>query len=96
MPQPYHRQAVSFINRAYSLDPLERIENLGGVNSDRTRWKLTQAAAISAIEAGTHEFFVVAAGGPVKIVVLNHQGQKYLKSEREKTHPDELLSLIGT
>jgi Protein of unknown function (DUF3892) len=96
MAQPYNRHAVSFLNRAYSLDPLERVENIGGVNSDHTRWKLSQAAAISAIEAGTDEFFVNAEGGPVKLVVLTHQGQKYLKTEREKTHPDDLLSLIRT
>ncbi|MEO7412636.1 MAG: DUF3892 domain-containing protein [Opitutaceae bacterium] len=94
MAQPYHRHAVSFLNRAYSLDPLERVENIGGLNSDHTRWTLTQAAAISAIEAGTDEFFVNADGGPVRLVVLTHRGEKYLKSEREKTHPDDLLSLV--
>jgi hypothetical protein len=95
MAQPYNRRAVSFVNRAYSHDPLERIENIGGLNSDHTRWKLSQAAVISAIEAGTDEFFVNAADGPVKLVVLHHQGQKYLKTEREKTHPDDLLGLIA-
>lgn len=96
MAQPYHRHAVTFLNRAYSLDPLERVETIGGVNSDHTRWRLSQAAAINAIEAGTDEFFVNSDGGPVKLVVLTHQGQKYLKTEREKTHPDDLLSLIRT
>jgi hypothetical protein len=94
MPQPYSRHAVSFLNRAYSHDPLERIENIGGVSSDRKRWKLSQAQAINAIEGGTDEFFVNTESGPVKLVVLTHQGQKYLRSEREGTHPDDLLSLI--
>lgn len=95
MAQPYNRRAVSFINRAYSHDPLEQIENIGGLNSDHTRWKLSQAAAISAIESGTDEFFVNTEGGPIKLIVLTHQGQKYLKSEREKSHPDELLSFTA-
>jgi hypothetical protein len=94
MAQPYRRRAVSFLSRAYSHDPLERIETIGGVNSDRTRWKLSQAAAIAAIEAGTDEFFVQADGRPVKLIVLTHRDQKYLKTEREKTHPDDLLALI--
>jgi hypothetical protein len=95
MSRPYRRRAVSSINRAYSRDPLECIETIGGLNSDRTRWQLSQAAAIAAIEAGTDEFFVEAGGQPVKLIVLAHGGQKYLKSEREKTHPDELLSLTA-
>jgi hypothetical protein len=94
MARPYRRRAVSSVTRAYSHDPLERIETIGGVNSDHTRWTLSQAAATAAIEAGTDEFFVNASGQPVKLIVLTHQGQKYLKSEREKTHPDDLLTLI--
>ena len=93
MARPYRRRAVSFANRAYSSDPLERVDNIGGVNSDRTRWTLSQADAIAAIEAGTDEFFMATADGPVKLVVLNHRGEKYLNTEREKTHPDGLLSL---
>jgi Protein of unknown function (DUF3892) len=94
MARPYNRRAVSFISRAYSHDPFELVETIGGLNSDRTRWKLSQAAAIGAIEAGTDEFFVNAEGRPVKLVVLTHQGQKYLRTEREKTHPGELLTLM--
>lgn len=94
MARPYRRRAVSSVSRAYSHDPFERIEAIAGVNSDRTRWRLTQAAATAAIDAGTDEFFVHADGQPVKLIVLNHGGQKYLATEREKTHPDDLLSLL--
>jgi hypothetical protein len=93
MARPYHRRAVSSVGRAYSRDPLERIEFIGGTNSDHTRWKLTQAAAIAVIEAGTDEFFVKASDQLVKLVVVSRDGEKYLQSEREKTHPDELLHL---
>lgn len=95
MARPYRRRAVSTINRSYSHDPLERIDSIGGVNSDRTRWMLTQAAAISAIEAGTDEFFIPTEAGKVKLVVFRHREQKYLQSEREAEHPGELLSLLG-
>ncbi|MBL9186190.1 MAG: DUF3892 domain-containing protein [Opitutaceae bacterium] len=94
MARPYRRRAVSTVSRAYSHDPLERIEAIGGVNSDHTRWRLSQASATAAIDAGTDEFFVNVDGHPVKLVVLNHGGEKYLATEREKTHPDDLLSLL--
>jgi len=93
MARPYRRRAISYVNRAYSHDPRERVETIGGINSDQTRWKLSQAAAIAAIESGTDEFYVGSSDAPVKLVVFTHGGQKYLQTEREKTHPDELLSL---
>ena len=93
MARPYRRRAVSSISRAYSSDPLERIETIGGVNPDHTRWKLSQNAAIAAIEAGTDEFFVQVSEQRVKLVVVNHDGEKYLQSEREETHRDDLLSI---
>ena len=81
------------VSRAYSRDPLERVESISGVNSDHTPWKLSQAAAIAVIEASTDEFFVQAGDQVVKLVVLTRGGEKYLQSEREKTHPDDLLNL---
>ena len=93
MARPYRKRSVSTISRAYSHDPLERIDTIGGVNSDHTRWKLSQAAAIAVIEAGTDEFFVKVSDKIVKLVVFTRGGEKYLQSEREKTHPDDLLNL---
>ena len=93
MARPYRTRLVSSVIRAYSHDPLERVEAIGGVNADHSRWQLSQAAAIAAIEAGTDEFFLKANDQPVKIVVHTHRDQKYLKTEREKTHPDDLLNL---
>ena len=93
MAQPYRRRAVTFVNRAYSRDPLERVEKIGGINSDHTRWALSQTAAIEAIEAGTDEFFMTTRDRLVKLIVVSHQGEKYLNTERVTTHPDDLLSL---
>jgi hypothetical protein len=94
MARPYRRRAVSSFTPAYSHDPLERIDSIAGVNSDRSRWSLTQTAAIAAIEAGTDEFFVTAEGHPVKLSVLVVRDQKYLGTEREKSHPDDLMNLL--
>ncbi|MFA6288975.1 MAG: DUF3892 domain-containing protein [Opitutaceae bacterium] len=95
MAKPHRLRAVSTVSRAYSHDPLERIDSIGGVNSDRTRWKLSQAAAIAAIESGSDEFFVNTGGHAVKLVVVIHEQQKYLTTEREATHPDDLLTLLA-
>lgn len=94
MARPYRRRAVLSITRAYSHDPLERVDAIAGVNSDNTRWRLSQSAAIAAIEARTDEFFVNDGVLEVRLVVVTHRDQKYLKTERETTHPDDLLSLL--
>lgn len=94
MARPYRRRAVSSFTPAYSHDPLERIDSIAGVNSDRSRWSLTQTAAIAAIEAGTDEFFVMAESGPVKLTVVAVRDQKYLGTERGKSHSDDLVNLL--
>ena len=93
MARIHNRRTVSTVNRAYSSDPLERIESIAGVNSDRTRWSFSQAAAIARIEAGTDAFTIKTGDHVVKLIVHVQGGEKYLQSEREKTHPDDLLHL---
>jgi hypothetical protein len=93
MARIHNRRTVSTVNRAYSSDPLERIESISGVNADRTRWSFSQAAAIARIEAGTDAFTINTGDKVVRVVVHVHGGEKYLQSEREKTHPDDLIHL---
>ena len=91
MAKPCRQRVISTVGRAYSRDPLERVASIGGMNADRTRWSLSQTAAIALIERGTDEFFFQVGGERVRVVVLTHGEEKYLQSEREQTHPDELL-----
>ena len=93
MARIHNRRTVSTVNRAYSSDPLERIESISGVNADRTRWSFSQAAAVARIEAGTDAFTINTGDDVVRVVVHVHRGEKYLQSEREKTHPDDLIHL---
>jgi len=95
MAKPLRQRVVSTVGRAYSRDPFERVASIGGTNADRTRWSLTQTAAIVLIERGTDEFFFQVGDRRVRVIVLTHGGEKYLKSEREKTHPDELLNVAA-
>lgn len=93
MAKPFRQRVISTVGRAYSRDPFERVASIGGTNADRTRWSLSQTAAIVLIERGTDEFFFQVGDQRVRVVVLTHGGEKYLQSEREKTHPDELLNV---
>ena len=93
MARPVHRRTITFAQKAYSYDPHERIESIGGLNSDKSRWKLSQEAAIQAIEAGSDEFFVAAKDRTIRVVVVSHAGQKYLRTEFEGKGPDSLLAL---
>ena len=43
---------------------------------------------------GTDEFFFQVGEQRVRVVVLTHGGEKYLQSEREQTHPNELLNAV--
>jgi len=88
------RRTISQVARAYSRDPLERVATIGGVNSDQTRWSLSQPAAVALIEKGTDEFIFRQGEENVRVVVVTRGGEKYLQSEREKTHPDDLLNLV--
>lgn len=95
MPKPFRRRVITSVDRAYSGDPLERVAFIGGVNADTTRWHFSQLAVIALIEKGTDEFLFQIGNESVRVVVLTHEGEKYLQSEREKTHPDELLNFAS-
>lgn len=87
------RQEVSCINKSDRYDAHARIKNIGGVLNG-IRWKLTQEAAIVAIENGTKEFYVSKGGKTAKLIVsISSLGNKYLKTENDGVQPDNLLSL---
>lgn len=85
---------IQCVNKTDRYNPHERISHVGGVNADKTRWKLTQEQAIQGIESGQWRFYVSAGGHSVWVVVAVSQfGNKYLKTEADGDQPDNLLSL---
>jgi len=85
---------IRCINKSDRPNPYERILNIGGVNPDGQRWKLTQKQAIDGIEQGRWNFYVSAGGSTVWVVVaLSRYGNKYIKTTADGEQPDNLLSL---
>lgn len=85
---------IKCINKTDRTDPHERISHVGGVNPDGTRWKLSEDAAITGIEKGTYKFWTQGGGKSVWVVIANSAaGRKYLKTESDGIHPNNLLAL---
>ena len=72
-----------------------RIRNIGGINPDRSPWKLSQEQAIADIKAQKYSFYVERPPGHVANVIIAESrfGHEYLKTETDGEHPDNLLSL---
>ncbi len=84
---------VSCINKRQHQNPHERIQNIGGINPDGRRWKITEQEAINGIKAGTWRFYVNVQNKGVWVIIAIHLGREYLKTEADGVTPNNLLSL---
>ena len=71
-----------------------RLRGIGGINPDGTHWRISEADAIAAIEAGSWSFHIERDGRELPVVIaVSRYGGKYLKGASDKLHPDSLLAL---
>ena len=84
---------VSCINKTNRNDPHERIHSIGGKYPDGRRWRVSQSDAIRFIEGRSHSFFTLVNGRRANVIVAAHNGHKYIKTENDGVHPNNLLAL---
>jgi hypothetical protein len=70
----------------------ERITHIGCVTDTGTPKRFTEDEAINCITNGD-EFHVSKDGHTVKVIIAEHEGRPYLKTERDNFKPDNLLAL---
>ena len=88
------RVRVGCINKTNRTSAHERIQNIGGVNPNGTRWKLSESRAISDIKNQTYSFYVERpAGHRVDVIIAKRLGVEYLKTQSDGEQPDNLLAL---
>jgi hypothetical protein len=83
-----HCKQLSNLHQEYN-----KIEFIGGINSDGTRWKVHQSRAIEGIESGKWEFYVLFNLTEVDLIVSSINGVKYLKTKNDGIEPNNLLNL---
>jgi hypothetical protein len=85
---------ISCINKPDRTSRRERIQNVGGINPDGSRWKLTEDQAIQGIENRTYRFYTDVGGKSAWVIVeTNQYGTKFLKTEADSSVKDNLLHL---
>ena len=85
---------VECVTRTERVSPHHRIRAIGGRGRDGEDWRLSEEAAIAAIDGERATFYVEwPKGSRLDLVVGQGLGRRYLKAESDGESPDRLLAL---
>jgi hypothetical protein len=85
---------VECVVRTDRVSPHHRIRAIGGRSRDNEPWRLSEEAAIAAIENERATFYIEwPKGHRIDLVVGQGLGKTYLKAEHDGETPNLLLSL---
>jgi hypothetical protein len=88
------RYQICCVARSVFMNHHQRLRLVGGVTLDGAWWKIPEADAIAAIEAGRWKFFVGSDRGERDVVIaISRYGTKYLKGATDGLQPETLLAL---
>lgn len=77
------RIEVTCVTQNVSYQEYERIENIGGLNPNGTRWKVSQQRAIIGIEQKKWHFYINKNNSIIDIIIASNNGRKYLKTKED-------------
>ena len=85
---------VDCVVRTDRVSPHHRIRAIGGRSRDGQPWRLSEEAALAAIENERASFYVEwPRGRRIDLVVGQGLGKTYLKTETDGETPERLLGL---
>jgi hypothetical protein len=85
---------VECVVRTDRVSPHHRIRAIGGRGRDGKAWRLSEEAAIAAIEDGQASFYVERPRGHrIDLAVGQGLGKTFLKAQSDVESPDTLLAL---
>ena len=84
---------IKYIGKTKQYDPHNRITSIGGTKNGK-HWSLSHEEAVKRIESGKNKFWLDVGGISFWIVVsITPSGDKYIKSNVDREHPETLLAL---
>ena len=85
---------VDCVTRTDRVSPYHRIRAIGGLGADGLRWRLSEEAAIEAIDTERATFYIEwPLGRRLELVAAQGLGKRYLKTEADVETPERLLAL---
>lgn len=88
------RLRVDCITRTGRVAPHYRVRAIGGRGREGDKWRLSEEAAIAAIENDRASFYVEPPGGQRQDIVVGHgPGKSFLRAESDGEVPETLLAL---